>query len=49
MILVVGSTGMLGSGICQRLAELGKPVKAFVRETSDPAKVAELSSEALWL
>jgi uncharacterized protein YbjT (DUF2867 family) len=42
MILVVGSTGMLGSGICQRLVELGKPVKALVRETSDPAKVAKL-------
>ncbi len=43
MILVVGSTGMMGSGVCQRLVELGKPVKAFVRETSDPAKVARLT------
>lgn len=42
MILVVGSTGMLGSGICQRLVEMGKPVKALVRETSDPNKVAKL-------
>ncbi len=44
MILVVGSTGMVGSGICQRLAEMGKPVKAFVRETSDPVKVGKLTS-----
>jgi uncharacterized protein YbjT (DUF2867 family) len=44
MILVVGSTGMVGSGVCQRLIELGKPVKALVRETSDPAKVAKLIS-----
>ena len=42
MILVVGSTGMVGSGICQRLAELGRPFKALVRESSDPAKVARL-------
>jgi uncharacterized protein YbjT (DUF2867 family) len=47
MILVVGSTGRLGSGICQRLAELGKPVKAFVRETSDPAKVASLTGAGI--
>lgn len=44
MILVVGSTGMVGSGICQRLVEMGKPVKAFVRETSDPGKVAKLTA-----
>jgi uncharacterized protein YbjT (DUF2867 family) len=42
MILVVGSTGLVGSGICQRLAKLGKPFKAMVRESSDPAKVAHL-------
>ena len=42
MILIVGSTGNLGSSICQRLADLGKPVKALVRETSDPTKVARL-------
>jgi uncharacterized protein YbjT (DUF2867 family) len=43
MILVVGSTGMVGSGICQSLVEMGKPVRAFVRETTDPAKVAKLT------
>ena len=43
MILVIGSTGMVGSGICQRLVEMGKPVKAFVRETSDSSKVSKLT------
>lgn len=43
MILVAGSTGMVGSDICQRLVRLGKPVKALVRDTSDPAKVSKLS------
>ena len=42
MILIVGSTGLVGSGICQRLAEQGKPFKALVRESSDPSKVARL-------
>jgi uncharacterized protein YbjT (DUF2867 family) len=44
MNLVVGSTGFLGSEICRLLAEAGKPVKALVRTTSDPAKVANLKS-----
>lgn len=42
MILVVGATGMLGSEICRRLAAAGKPVRALVRATSDPAKVDRL-------
>ncbi|MGD8397566.1 MAG: SDR family oxidoreductase [Anaerolineae bacterium] len=42
MNLVVGATGMLGSEICRRLADAGKPVRALVRTTSDPAKVATL-------
>jgi uncharacterized protein YbjT (DUF2867 family) len=42
MILVVGSTGMVGSEICRLLASQGKPFRAFVRETSDPAKVERL-------
>jgi uncharacterized protein YbjT (DUF2867 family) len=33
---------MLGREICRRLAAAGKPVKALVRSTSDPAKVGEL-------
>ncbi len=42
MILVVGSTGLVGRDICRRLAAKGLPVRALVRETSDPTKVAEL-------
>ena len=42
MILVVGSTGMVGSDICLRLASAGRPVRALVRSTSDPAKIARL-------
>ncbi len=39
---VVGATGMLGSEICRQLVTKGKPVRAMVRETSDPSKVANL-------
>jgi uncharacterized protein YbjT (DUF2867 family) len=42
MNLVVGATGMLGTEICRQLAAKGKPVRALVRPTSDPAKVAKL-------
>jgi uncharacterized protein YbjT (DUF2867 family) len=42
MNLVVGATGMLGTEICRRLAAAGKPVRAMVRATSDPAKVDTL-------
>ena len=38
MTLVVGATGLLGTEICRRLASAGKPFKAMVRATSDPAK-----------
>jgi uncharacterized protein YbjT (DUF2867 family) len=38
MIVVVGSTGGLGTEICRRLAAAGKPFRAMVRPTSDPAK-----------
>jgi uncharacterized protein YbjT (DUF2867 family) len=34
MILVVGATGQLGTAIVQKLNSAGKPVRAFVRETS---------------
>lgn len=44
MILVVGSTGFLGSEICRRLAAAGKPVRGMVRSTSDPEKVARLQA-----
>ncbi len=42
MNLVVGATGMLGSEICRLLREREQPVRALVRETSDPAKIAAL-------
>src|SRR5438132_14275040 len=42
MILVAGSTGVLGFDICRRLAERGKAVRAFVRVTSAPEKVQAL-------
>jgi uncharacterized protein YbjT (DUF2867 family) len=44
MILVAGSTGMVGLEICRLLAEKGKSVKAMVRTTSDSAKVDRLKS-----
>jgi len=39
MILVVGATGMLGSEICQRLAQRGETVRGLVRTTSSTEKV----------
>lgn len=39
MILVVGSTGMVGSEICRLLGEKHLPFRALVRETTDPAKI----------
>jgi NADH dehydrogenase len=42
VILVVGSTGLVGSDICLRLARDGLPVRAMVRLTSDQAKVDRL-------
>ncbi len=44
MNLIIGSTGMVGSEICRLLAAAGKPVKALVRASSDPAKVAKLKT-----
>lgn len=42
MILVVGATGLLGTEICRRLAKQGERVRALVRTTSSPEKVASL-------
>ena len=42
MILVAGSTGLLGSEICRQLTKQEKPVKALVRKTSSPDKIATL-------
>src|SRR5512142_1648557 len=44
MILVVGSTGYLGSEICRRLTLSGKSVRGLVRSTSDEEKVARLKA-----
>lgn len=38
MTLVVGATGALGTEICRRLESSGKPFRATVRTSSDPAK-----------
>ncbi|HEY0970035.1 MAG TPA: SDR family oxidoreductase [Gemmatimonadales bacterium] len=42
MILVIGATGALGSEICRLLVERGRPVRALVRPSSDPARVQRL-------
>jgi uncharacterized protein YbjT (DUF2867 family) len=44
MNLVVGATGPVGLGgeICRQLRAAGKPVRALVRPTADPARVAQL-------
>jgi len=42
MILVAGSTGLLGSEICRQLTAQQKPVRALVRKTSSPEKVNAL-------
>lgn len=47
MNLVVGATGLLGIEICRRLAAAGKPARALVRATSDPAKVNMLRGYGL--
>ena len=44
MNLIAGATGMLGGEICRLLAEQGEDVRALVRNTSDPEKVARLRS-----
>jgi uncharacterized protein YbjT (DUF2867 family) len=44
MNLIVGATGMVGTEICRLLTLAGKPVKAMVRGSSDPAKVEKLKT-----
>jgi len=44
MILVVGSTGFLGSEICRRLTSQGKAVRGLVRATSNPERVTALEA-----
>jgi len=42
MILVAGSTGLLGSEICRELTAQQKKVRALVRKTSSPEKIDAL-------
>lgn len=42
MILVVGATGILGSEVCRLLKKRNLPVRAMVRETSNPERVFKL-------
>ena len=42
MIVVAGSTGVLGYEVCRGLRQRGKPVRALVRSTSNPERVAAL-------
>jgi len=44
MILVAGSTDMLGGEICYILASQGKSIRALVLDTSDPAWVERLKN-----
>ena len=42
MLLAVGATGVLGTEICRHLVGAGRPVRALVRATADPARVEAL-------
>ena len=42
MILVAGSTGLLGSEICRQLTAQQKPVRALIRKTSATEKITAL-------
>lgn len=42
MILVAGSTGLVGMEVCRLLVQQGTPVRALVRYSSAPEKVQEL-------
>lgn len=44
MILIAGATGTLGGEIARRLRTRGHPVRALVRPSADPAKVAALEA-----
>jgi uncharacterized protein YbjT (DUF2867 family) len=44
MLLVVGSTGFLGSEICRRLVGRGQAVRGLVRATSNSERVAQLKA-----
>lgn len=42
MILVIGSTGLLGAEVVRRLRKANHPVRALVRPTSNPERLGEL-------
>jgi uncharacterized protein YbjT (DUF2867 family) len=42
MILVVGSTGLLGTEVCRQLSEANRPCRALVRKDTDPEKIEAL-------
>jgi uncharacterized protein YbjT (DUF2867 family) len=42
MVLVVGATGLVGSEVCQKLAQEGEKVRALVRRTSSQEKIETL-------
>jgi uncharacterized protein YbjT (DUF2867 family) len=44
MILVAGATGLVGGQVCAVLASNGESVRALVRSTSSPEKVARLQA-----
>ena len=44
MILVAGATGLVGSAVCQKLAERGEKVRALVRATSAKERLEALRS-----
>ena len=44
MVLIVGSTGLVGTEICRLLAEQKTPFRALVRHDSAPEKVELLKS-----
>lgn len=49
MVLVVGATGLVGSDVCQKLAQRGEKVRALVRETSSKEKISALQSSGIEL
>ncbi len=44
MILVAGATGMVGGEVCRLLRAQHEPVRALVRATSSPEKIAQLGA-----
>jgi uncharacterized protein YbjT (DUF2867 family) len=49
MVLVVGATGLVGSAVCQKLAERGEKVRALVRTSSSKERVEALRSSGVEL